>query len=128
MEGGFKEEGDWIKEKSLFIPSIKKETLIELGVKYDQFSVIYKDNNEFVEIGTNKKSGIGKILNNFIKQGWDKNIDINSELTKQFFLSLIKGKHKDKRFLFNIDESYLYELMPFSFNEMAYGKNKKQNI
>ena len=46
LEGGFKEEGDWVNEKTLFIPSISKERLLFLGDYYDQYSVIYKDNND----------------------------------------------------------------------------------
>jgi hypothetical protein len=118
MEGGFKEEGDWVHEKSLFIPNIKKEDLIDLGEKFDQYSVIYKDSNEFIEIGTNDFSVKGQILNNFIKKGWDKNIQINSELTKkELFSKLIKGSHRDRKFLFNLKESYLLEIDPKSFNE-----------
>jgi hypothetical protein len=65
MDGGFFEEGDWIKEKSLFIPNIKKSDLINFGKSYDQYSVIYKDENEFIEIGTNEMSGVGNIIIDF---------------------------------------------------------------
>ena len=104
LEGGFKEEGDWVNEKSIFIPNISKGHLTFLGDYYDQYSVIYKDANEFVEIGTNDVSGRGNIMNNFTKKGWDKNMDINSDLTKEFFSKLAKGSHRDKKFLYNIDK------------------------
>jgi hypothetical protein len=109
LEGGFKEEGDWVNEKSIFIPNISKGHLTFLGDYYDQYSVIYKDANEFVEIGTNDVSGRGNIMNNFTKKGWDKNMDINSDLTKEFFSKLAKGSHRDKKFLYNMDETFLYE-------------------
>jgi len=117
MEGGFKEEGEWVHEKSLFIPNIKKEDLIEIGEKFDQYSVIYKDKNEFIEIGTNDFSVKGQVLSDFIKKGWNKNTQINSELTKELFSKLVKGSHKDRKFLFNLKESYLLEINPKSFNE-----------
>jgi hypothetical protein len=129
LEGGFNEEGDWIKEKSLFIPNIKKTDIIKLGELFEQYSVIYKDSNEFVEIGTNEISGIGNVLTNFIKQGWDKNMEINSDLTKKFFSRLAKGGHRDNKFIFNIEESYLLEMVEKSFNEMygeSFGKKKQK--
>jgi hypothetical protein len=132
MDGGFKEEGTWVKEKSLFIPNIKKEDLIELGEKFDQYSVIYKDKNEFIEIGTNDFSVKGQILSDFIKNGWNKNMQINSKWTEEFFSKLIKGSHRDRKFLFNLKESYLLEVNPKSFNESytesATGKTQKKYI
>lgn len=126
MEGGFKEESGWVLEKSLFVPNIKRDDLVELGQKYEQFSVIYKDAKEFVEIGTNDFAGIGVIQHNFIKQGWNKNMNFDSELTQQFFSSLAKGSHRGRKFLFQM-ECELYEIVPKSFNEMAYG-NKRLNV
>jgi hypothetical protein len=129
LEGGFKEEGDWVTEKSLFIPNIRKTDIIKLGELFEQYSVIYKDSDEFIEIGTNEISGIGKVLTNFIKQGWDKNIQINSDLTKKFFSRLVKGNHQDSKFLFNIEELYLLEMDEKSFNEMygeSFGKKKQK--
>ena len=67
LEGGFKEEGEWVREKSMFIPGIEKKDLIDLGEKFDQYSVIYKAKDEFVEIGTNNYSGKGKVITDFIK-------------------------------------------------------------
>ena len=132
LDGGFKEEGEWVHEKSLFIPNIIKGDLIELGEKFDQYSVIYKDKNEFIEIGTNDFSVKGQILSDFIKKGWNKNMQINSELTKELFSKLIKGSHKDRKFLFNLKESYLLEVNPKSFNESytesVTGKSQKKYI
>ncbi len=124
MEGGFKEESGWVIEKSLFIPNINKELLIQLGIQYDQYSVIYKNDTQFVEIGTNEAAGIGKILNNFVKNSGQRNLLINGEATKEFFSRLIKGSHSNKKYLFNIDECFLYEYEPKSFNEQAYNKHK----
>lgn len=122
--GGFIEDGVPVREKSLFIPGIKKDDLISWGQEFDQYSVIFKDDNEFVEIGTNRDSGIGTIKNDFIKSGWDKNLTLNPEATKEFWSELIKGSHRGRKFLFNLKESYLFEITPLSFNEIAYGKKK----
>jgi hypothetical protein len=118
LEGGFKEEGDWVNEKSLFIPNITKEDLISLGENYDQYSVIYKDRNEFVEIGTNDMSGKGSIVSNFKKSGWDENMQINTDLTNDFFSKLARGSHRGKKFLFNIKETFLFEVDGKTFNDM----------
>ena len=131
LEGGFKEEGDWVNEKSLFIPNIRKQDLIFLGEYYDQYSVIYKDRNEFVEIGTNDMAGKGEVLNNFKKSGWDKNMQIDSDTTEEFFSKLASGSHRDQKFLFNMKESFLYELDSKTFNDMyreSSGRGKKRLI
>jgi len=59
-------------------------------------------------------------------------MQINSELTKELFSKLIKGSHKDRKFLFNLKESYLLEVNPKSFNEsyteVSTGKSQKKYI
>ena len=131
LEGGFKEEGEWVREKSMFIPGIEKKDLIDLGEKFDQYSVIYKAKDEFVEIGTNNYSGKGKVITDFIKNGWDKNLQIDSKFAKEeVFSRLIKGSHRDRKFLFNLKESYLLEIDPKNFSD-AYseafkGKSESQ--
>lgn len=119
--GGFNEHGIIVKEKSMFIPNIKKEDLFKLGVKYQQISVIYKDDKEFIEIETENKSG--KILNTFDRLS-DKNLSIESDVVKDFFTQIAKGSHKDKKFLFKLEEMFLYEVIELSFNEIAYSKKK----
>jgi len=117
LKGGFKEGDFWVHEKSLFIPNISKKDLLNLGEKYEQYSVIYKDENEFLEIST-EKDKIGIIINNFIKKGFDKNLQIDSELTKNLFSQIAKGSNRDKKFIFNIGDNYLLEVKPKSFNEV----------
>ena len=131
LEGGFKEEGEWVREKSMFIPGIEKKDLIDLGEKFDQYSVIYKAKDEFVEIGTNNYSGKGKVITDFIKNGWDKNLQIDSKFAKEeVFSRLIKGSHRDRKFLFNLKESYLLEIDPKNFSdsysEAFKGKSESQ--
>lgn len=116
MQGGFKEEGGFTLEKSLFIPSITRKELVELGKKYDQYSVIHKDENSFVEIGTNSNAGIGRIKNSF--QFKDRNsLELAQEVMKDFFSKLTKGSHRGKKFLFKLQEKEVG-----SFLRIAYGK------
>jgi len=101
MRGGYREEDGFVNEKSLFIPNIDKKFAIKIGSEYDQYSILYKDKNQFIEIGTNINSGIGKILKNFIKTSKENNINLAKEAIKDFFSSLLKGSHKGKKFVFN---------------------------
>lgn len=125
LRGGFNEEGTLVEEMSLFIPNVSKEDIINWGKDYDQYSVIYKDSNEFVEIGTNNLSSVGKILNSFAQSSGKDNITLSKDKTKDFYSSLAKGSHRGRKFLFNLKESFLLEKVQLSFNEIAYG-NKKQ--
>jgi len=120
MMGGYKEETGFVNEKSLFIPNINKSDIISLGIKFDQYSVIYKDSKEFVEIGTNKNSGIKKILNSFKMMSGRENLEMSKEVIKNFFSSLLKGSHRGKKFLFKLQEQE-----ENSFNRMAYGDGRK---
>ena len=104
MRGGYKEKTGFVREKSLFVPNIKKSEIIELGRKYNQDSILFKDVNKFVEIGTNKETGIGKILMNFKKQSNVDNLNLAKDAIKKFFSSLLKGNHKGKKFVFNLQE------------------------
>ena len=124
MRGGYKEEeGGFVNEKSLFIPNISKKDLIELGQKFDQDSVLYKDNNAFVSIGTNKSTGIGKTIVNFNKAKSKDNLTLAKDAIKDFFSSLLKGSHSNKKFVFKLQERKEYNhiermsgLDPYWFN------------
>ena len=123
MRGGYKEEEGFTLEKSLFITGISKKKAIDIGMNFDQYSVLYKDKKEFIEIDTNKNSGIGKIINSFkFKSGKD-NLALAKEAIKDFFSSLLKGSHKGKKFIFKLQERKEYNhiermggLEPFWFD------------
>ncbi|NIU01654.1 MAG: DUF3293 domain-containing protein, partial [Nitrosopumilaceae archaeon] len=99
MEGAYPEGGKTAREKSLFIPNIKRQEIIDLGVKYDQDSVMFKDNTEFVYIGTNEYTGIGKVTASFDYKSGKKNIVKGLD---DLFSALTKGPHKGKKFLFTM--------------------------
>lgn len=98
MSGGFKEEDGNVQELSLFVPNISRKDAIELGERYGQFSILWKDPTQFVEIGTNPNSGIGTIKNTFKKDG--KVIDLNQDSIKDYWSQIYRGRHRDKKFLF----------------------------
>lgn len=104
LKGGYVSDEGFFAEKSLFIPNIKRKELIDLGIKYNQFSVIHKDKNNFAEIGTNKSAGIGKVLNSFKTDGKAINIDDVGNIFNDFFSKLLKGSHRNKKFLFKMEE------------------------
>ena len=104
LKGGYKEEDGFVKERSLFIPNIKKKEMMELGKKYDQHSVIVKDKQAFAMIGTNKSAGIGKVLDKFDVKGRNISIDDVGDKFKDFFSRLLKGSHRGKKFLFKMQE------------------------
>jgi len=104
LRGGYRETTGFVKEKSIFIPNISKNDIIKLGKKFDQDSVLFKDNDEFVEIGTNSLTGIGRILTNFKKKSGVTNMNLAKDAIQDFFSSLLKGSHKGKKFVFNLQE------------------------
>ena len=100
LQGGYKEESGFVKEKSLFIPGISRKEIIDLGKKYGQYSVLYKEGNDFSEIGTNKNAGIGKKLMSFKTTGKNISVDDVGDMFTEFFSKLVKGSHAGKKFLF----------------------------
>lgn len=90
MAGGFVEDGKEVVEYSLFVPKISMELLFDLGNKYDQFSVIYKNKDEFAEYRPN-----GAVV-----QRWQGKMSLDPEKIKQYFSRLVKGSHRNKKFVF----------------------------
>ncbi len=116
LRGGFVEDGIEVTENSLFVPNIKRDEIVKLGIKYNQYSIIHKDNKSFVEISTNDSTGIGKVLHRFSTDSKDSLI-FTKELVKNYFSSLMYGPHSDRKFLFKLKERELS-----NFNRIAYDK------
>lgn len=104
LRGGYNGDEGFFAEKSLFIPNIKRNEIIELGKKYNQHSVIHKDENSFDLIGTNAVAGIGRVLDKFTISKKGVNIDDVGDKFKDFFSQLAKGSHSGKKFLFKMQE------------------------
>src|SRR5574343_305087 len=102
LMGGYNAEDGFSSEKSLFIPSIPRSVALQLGSKYDQESILYKDDNSFGMIGTNKVYGFGTIISNFLKKAGKSNFELAKHAIQDFFSSLLKGKNKGRKFVFNM--------------------------
>lgn len=126
MKGGYKEEGGFVEELSLFIPSVKRSQIIELGKQFEQHSVMFKDEDEFVYIGSNESSGVGTVLSKFKAGAGKDNIELAKDKVAEFFSQLKKGSHKDKKFVFNMESFSLYEQEEWSFAKAAYLKRGQQ--
>lgn len=103
-------------ENSLLIKNIPLKTAVNLGSKYSQASIIYKDKDRIEEICTTdfvdyngKQRKRGDIVNTFHV---DPNKPLNSEVASQIFTGkkagpaskLVKGKNKKA---FQLQEKYL---------------------
>ena len=117
LEGGYVEGGIPVRERSLLVNSIKKDKLIELGQIYEQYSVLYKDASEFVEISTNEIDGVGKELNSFKTKAGKNNFTLSKDIIKKYYSKLLYGAHSNKKFAFSLTEQESQ-----SFNMFAYGK------
>jgi len=126
MKGGYVEEGGVVEELSLFIPGVKRSQIIKLGQDFEQHSVMFKDEDEFVYIGTNESSGVGKTLSKFKAGAGKDNIELAKEKVSEFFSQLKKGSHKDKKFIFNMESFSLYEQEEWNFAKAAYLKRGQQ--
>ena len=125
MRGGYKEEdGGFVNELSLFIPKVSKKDIMELGTKFDQDSIIYKDKDSFELVGTNRATGRGKVLMNFRGGGPRDSVTLAKDAMKDFFSSLLKGSQRGKKFLFQTEDVILEEKENLGFNQVAYLNNK----
>lgn len=126
MKGGYVEGETAVEELSLFIPSVKKAQIIELGKRFEQHSVMFKDEGSFSYIGTNDESGVGKTLSTFKAGAGKENMDLSKNAIKDFYSQLKKGSHKDKKFVFNMESFSLYEQEEWNFAKAAYLKRGQQ--
>ena len=108
MRGGYKGDQGFVTELSLFIPSISRKQIVDLGKKYNQHSIIFKDAKEFSLVGTNESAGIGKTLSSFKFGSGKENIVLAQEAMKDFFSSLLKGSDRGKKFLFRMEEKEVW--------------------
>ena len=122
--GEFEKNGLKIQEKSIFIPNLKKKNILKWGQQFDQFSVIYKDENQFVEIGCDEKTGYSDIKYDFNQKEWNNEIAFDSNLTMEFFIQISKGSHRQTAHDFELQNFSLKEMIPLSFHERAYQGKK----
>lgn len=124
MKGGWEEteekDGKKIKmmvtEDSLFIPKMDKREALKLGKKYDQETVIVKDDNALYELSCQENT-YGKQIRKFKAESGKKNLNLSKELIKKFFSRLKKGSHRDKPFNFTLDEKTDYSNAILAFRQ-----------
>jgi len=78
-------DGEKFDERSLLIGNIDKETALKLGIKYNQYSIIYKDINGCFEICTTPfdNYNVGDIIKEFNISG---NHILNIDDAKEIFI------------------------------------------
>lgn len=102
MRGGYKGDEGYAEELSLLVPNVTKKGIVDLGRKFQQHSVMYKNNQDFYYIGTNEEAGVGKVLMRFKKGEGQDNLELAKHKVVDFFSTLKKGSHKDKKFVYNV--------------------------
>ena len=120
MRGGYNGDQGFVQEYSLFVPNVSRKDIMEFGKAFDQHSVIFKDDKEFVLIGTNSSSGFGQTITTFVRGG-KSNMNMAKEAIKDFFSALAKGSHSGKKFVFNVEERESW-----SFNQAAYSNRGEE--
>jgi hypothetical protein len=104
LRGGYKGDEGYVEELSLLIPNITKKGIVDLGRKFQQHSVMYKNDQDFYYIGTNEEAGVGKVLMRFRKGAGQDNLELAKHKVIDFFSSLKKGPHSDTKFVFNVKD------------------------
>ena len=109
-------KNDSSDEHSLLIKNIGYKHALKLGAKYEQSSIIYKDNEKIIEVCTTPFTDwngnahqVGDVVNNFHV---DPNKPLNTAVAKQIFSKraegpasqLVKGSNKKA---FQLQEKYL---------------------
>ena len=94
-----------VKEQSFFVPKIELSYLINLGNKYEQETIIYKDENQFSLIDPKTKS---------IEQNFEKGngLTFNQDNLKDAWSEFVKSKNKNniKPFSFILKEVFLSKI------------------
>jgi hypothetical protein len=120
LRGGYKGDEGYVEELSLLIPNITKKGIVDLGRKYEQHSVMYKNDQDFYYIGTNEEAGVGKVLMRFKKGEGQDNLELAKHKVVDFFSQLKKGAHSEKKFVFNVK--------PDTAKQTAQGKEAEAKV
>jgi hypothetical protein len=113
-------------KKILLLNGIDLKKLMNLGIELNRNSVIYFDDLLFLELATNPKIGIGKVLSDFKQKGWNLETDSKDFNERDFLIRLInescEGLQNEKE-VNNLKLVYSY-FETYSFNQVAYGGKK----
>ena len=104
QQGGWTYNGELFEEPSIFIPNVSKEELIKCGKDYNQHTVIYKDDNEFIEYSCDTDEPVSTF-----KKGRD-SISTKDSSTIDYYSKLMKN---NKKYVFKnemLEDFSLYEI------------------
>lgn len=104
MRGTYTEDGVTSQEKSLFVPTMTKKQVMDLGIKYGQDTVIFKDADEFIMVSTGPRLGVGVVDMRFQAGAGRSNLELAQSAMKEFFSNLLKGSHSGHQFQFKAEE------------------------
>lgn len=117
-----------IEEESFFIPEITREEALELGRKYDQESIIFKDKNQFAVL----LSDSGAVDLEFDRsRGPNAQFEFDPEVIKIAFSALKKGGSqytRGKHFAFRTSESYHVRAYAVPTRSEVYRAQKERTI
>jgi len=104
-------------EKNYFIPKISKKNAINLGKKYKQKSILWKDEDNFILVSTDPRVCIGETLQKF-KMLKDDSLTFNKSVVKTAFSALLKGSKNqlgckfaflEERRIMDFPTAYMYQ-------------------
>lgn len=104
LKGGYVETDETmgieveVTEDSVLIPKIPKDEAIELGQKYGQESILFKDSKSMAYILTSG-SNLGKTDMEFVFGAGKQNFSVDDPINK-YFSRLTKGPHANKKISF----------------------------
>jgi hypothetical protein len=92
-----------VEEKSFFIPKINLEQALGLGKKYEQETIIYKDDKFFVLIRPNDR----KVTMTFAKGSKERPLTFDPEVLQYANSELLKANNVQKtQYAFKVDKDY----------------------
>lgn len=116
LKGGLIDSGNKTEAKALFIANISSKDAIKLGHELNQQSILFKDENGFVEIGTNDKPESGEILNTFSIPEDKTKFENAVKILKYYFSKLLQVNKENLKL-------YVKEIEPTGFNRIAYNSH-----
>jgi len=123
LRGGFTETDPQtqiktdVTEDSLLVSGIAKDKALELGKKYEQESILWKDATGLFYLST-KPENFGQVEMTFKSGKGKENFKTSQEAVAQYFSMLKKGPHAGKKF------SYVAEAEDWNWRKEALREHK----
>ncbi len=116
-------------KKTLLLNGMDLKKLMNLAIELNRNSVIYFDDLLFLELATNPKIGIGKVLSDFKQKGWNLETDSKDFNERDFLKTLINESFEvlqNEKEVNKLKLVYSY-YETYSFNQVAYGGKKPRS-